>query len=89
MITQAKIEFIFNTDGRYTRAASAKGKVINTESGQFSIAGNNLTFKVMLSGKNINTKPIEKNYTIALSPDGRELKLTSKTGNTAVFYRTH
>jgi hypothetical protein len=89
MITQAKIEFIFNADGRYNRVATAKGKTVNTQSGQFSIVGDKLTFKIQLMGKQINTKPIEKNYTIALSPDGRELKMISKTGETATFYRTH
>jgi hypothetical protein len=88
MITQAKIEFIFNADGRYNRVATAKGKTVNTQSGQFSIVGDKLTFKIQLMGKTINTKPIEKNYTIALSPDGRELKMISKTGETATFYRT-
>ena len=89
MITQAKIAFIFNADGRYNRVATAKGKTVNTQSGQFSIVGDKLTFKIQLMGKQINTKPIEKIYTIALSPDGRELKMTSKTGETATFYRTH
>ncbi|MEN3334951.1 MAG: hypothetical protein V7641_4316 [Blastocatellia bacterium] len=89
MITQAKIEFIFNADGRYNRVATAKGRTVNTQSGQFSIVGDTLTFKIQLMGKQINTKPIEKNYTIALSPDGRELKMISKTGETATFYRTH
>src|SRR5947209_6133779 len=87
MITQAKIELVFNANGRYSRAATVKGKTVNTESGQFSVDGDKLTFKIVLSGKSINKKPIEKNYTIDLSPDGRELKLTSKTGDTAVFNR--
>ena len=87
LITQAKIEYVFNANGRYSRAASVKGKTVNTESGQFAIAGDTLTFKIVLSGKNINTKPIEKNYTIAMTPDGREVRLTSKTGDTAVLYR--
>ena len=89
MITQAKIAFIFNADGRYNRVATAKGNTVNTQSGQFSIVGDKLTFKIQLMGKQINTKPIEKNYTIALSSDGRELKMTSKTGETATFFRTH
>lgn len=89
MITQAKIEFIFNADGRYNRVATAKGKTVNTQSGQFSIVGDKLTFKIQLMGKQINTTPIEKNYTISLSPDGRELKMISKTGETATFNRTH
>lgn len=88
LITQAKIEYVFNANGRYSRAASVKGKTVNTESGQFAIAGDTLTFKIVLSGKSINTKPIEKNYTIAMTPDGREVRLTSKTGDTAVLYRT-
>src|SRR5436309_1791240 len=66
MITQAKIAFIFNADGRYNRVATAKGKTVNTQSGQFSIVGDKLTFKIQLMGKQINTTPIEKNYTIAL-----------------------
>jgi hypothetical protein len=89
MMSVAKIEIVFNADGRYSRAASAKGKTIHTESGQFSIAGDSLTFKIVLSNKTILKPPVEKKYTIGLTPDGRELRLTSKTGDTAVFYRSH
>jgi hypothetical protein len=88
MITQAKIEYVFNTNGRYSRVATVKDKTVNTESGQFALDGDKLTFKIVLSGKSINKKPIEKNYTIALTPDGREARLTSKTGDTAVLNRT-
>jgi hypothetical protein len=89
MMSLAKIEIVFNPDGRYSRSASAKGKTVHTESGQFSITGDTLTFKIVLSNKTIMKPPVEKKYTIVLSPDGRELKLTSKTGDTAIFYRSH
>ena len=89
MIGVADVELVFNTNNRYSRAVSAKGKTVQTESGQFIIEGDTLTFNVILSGKTINKTPIRKYYTIALSPDGRELKLTSKTGETAVFNRTN
>jgi hypothetical protein len=87
MMSVADIELVFNADNRYSRAVTAKGKTVQTESGQFIIEGDKLTFNIILSGKTINKTPIRKEYTIALSPDGRELKLTSKTGETAVFYR--
>jgi pyruvate/2-oxoglutarate dehydrogenase complex dihydrolipoamide acyltransferase (E2) component len=87
MMSQARVEIVFTADGRYSRAVSAKGKTVHNESGQFQIAGDTLTFKITLSNKTINKTPVEKDYTIALSPDGRELKLTSKTGDTAIFYR--
>ena len=89
MMSVAKIEIVFNADGRYSRSATAKGKTIHTESGQFSITGDTLTFKIVLSNKTILRPPVEKQYTIVLSSDGRELKLTSKTGDTAVFNRSH
>ena len=89
MMSVADIELVFNADNRYSRAVTAKGKTVQTESGQFIIEGDQLTFNIILSGKTINKTPIRKYYTIALSPDGRELKLTSKTGETAVFYRAH
>jgi hypothetical protein len=88
LITQAKIEYVFNANGRYSRAASVKGKTINTESGEFHLDGDKLTFKIVLSGKSINKKPIEKNYTVGMSPDGREVRLTSKTGEVALLVRT-
>jgi hypothetical protein len=88
LITQAKIEYVFNANGRYSRAASVNGKTINTESGEFHVEGDKLTFKIVLSGKSINKKPIEKNYTIGMTPDGREVRLTSKTGEVAVLKRT-
>ena len=87
MMSEVKTELIFTADGRYTRAIGAKGKTVQTESGQFSIAGDTLTFSRMLTNKTINNPPVKKAYTVELSPDGRELKLTSKTGETAVFYR--
>jgi hypothetical protein len=87
MMSTAKVQIVFTADGRYSRAISAKGKMVHNESGQFEIAGDKLTFKVVLTGKAINPTPKVKDYTVALSPDGRELKLTSPTGETAVFYR--
>ncbi|HKP10769.1 MAG TPA: hypothetical protein VJZ91_01615, partial [Blastocatellia bacterium] len=87
MMSTAKVQIVFTADGRYSRAIVAKGKTVHTESGQFSIAGDKLTFSVVLTGKTINPTPKVKDYTVALSPDGRELKLTSPTGETAVFNR--
>lgn len=87
MMSEVKTELIFTADGRYTRVIGAKNKTVQTESGQFRIEGETLTFVKMLSNKTINNPPVEKNYTLALSSDGRELKLTSKTGETAIFYR--
>ncbi|HKQ09472.1 MAG TPA: hypothetical protein VJ464_30405 [Blastocatellia bacterium] len=88
LITQAKIEYVFNANGRYSRVATVKGKTINTESGEFNLDGDKLTFKIVLSGKSINKKPIEKNYTVGMTPDGREVRLTSKTGEVALLVRT-
>lgn len=88
LITQAKIEYVFNANGRYSRVATVKGKTINTESGEFHLDGDKLTFKIVLSGKSINKKPIEKNYTVGMTPDGREVRLTSKTGEVALLVRT-
>jgi len=87
MMSTAKVQIVFTADGRYSRAITAKGKIVHNESGQFSVAGDKLTFSVVLTGKTINPKPKAKDYTVTLSPDGRELKLTSPTGETAVFYR--
>ena len=87
MMTGPQVQLVFTADNRYSRSISAKGKLVHNESGQFELAGDKLTFKVVLTGKTINPTPKIKDYTIALSPDGRELKLTSPTGETAVFYR--
>jgi hypothetical protein len=87
MMSAAKVQIVFTADGRYSRSIVAKGKIVHNESGQFEVAGDKLTFKVVLTGKTINPTPKVKDYTVALSPDGRELKLTSPTGETAVFYR--
>ena len=87
MMSTAKVQIVFTADGRYSRSIEAKGKMVHNESGQFSVAGDKLTFSVVLTGKTINPKPKMKDYTVALSPDGRELKLTSPTGETAVFNR--
>lgn len=87
MMSEVKTELIFTADGRYTRVIGAKSKTVQTESGQFRVQGETLTFVKMLTNKTISNPPVEKAYTIALSPDGRELKLTSKTGETAIFYR--
>lgn len=87
MMSTAKVQIVFTADGRYSRSITAKGKIVNNESGQFEVAGDKLTFKAVLTGKTINPTPKVKDYTVALSPDGRELKLTSPTGETAVFYR--
>jgi len=87
MMSTAKVQIVFTADGRYSRSITAKGKIVNNESGQFEVAGDKLTFKAVLTGKTINPTPKVKDYTVALSPDGRELKLTSPTGEMAVFYR--
>ena len=88
MMSAAKVQLVFTADGRYTRAiTTSEGKLVHNESGQFDLTGDKLTFKVILTGKTINPTPKVKDYTVALSPDGRELKLTSPTGETAVFYR--
>jgi hypothetical protein len=87
MMSEVKTNLVFTADGRYSRAISAKGKTVQTESGRFRLEGETLTFVRLLSNKTINNPPVEKNYNIALSPDGRELRLTSKTGETAIFYR--
>lgn len=87
MMSTAKVQLIFTSDGRYSRVIVTKGKMVNNESGQFSISGNTLTFNIVLTGKTINKTPKRKDYTIALSPDGKELKLTSETGEMAVFNR--
>ena len=88
LITKAKVEYVFNANGRYSRVATVNGKTINTESGEFHIDGDKLTFKIVLSGKSINKKPIEKNYTISMTPDGREVRLARNTGEVAVLKRT-
>ncbi|HJQ27416.1 MAG TPA: hypothetical protein VKA60_26260 [Blastocatellia bacterium] len=88
LITKFKVEYVFNANGRYSRVATVKGKTINTESGQFNVDGDRLTFKIVLSDKNIHEKPIEKNYTIRMTPDGREVRLTRNTGEVAVLKRT-
>jgi hypothetical protein len=87
MMSTAKVQIVFTADGRYSRSITAKGKIVHNESGEFNVAGDKLTFKVVLTGKAINPTPKVKDYTVVLSPDGRELKLTSTTGETAVFYR--
>jgi hypothetical protein len=87
MMSDAKAQIIFTADGRYSRVIVTNGKMVNNESGQFSVAGDKLTFSVVLTGKTINKTPKLKDYTVALSPDGRELKLTSPTGETAIFNR--
>jgi hypothetical protein len=88
MMSEARVQLVFTADGRYTRAiTTSKGKLVHNESGQFELAGDKLTFKVILTGKTINPTPKIKDYIVALSPDGRELKLTSPTGEMAVFYR--
>ena len=87
MMGNPKVQIVFTSDGRYSRVIITTGKMVNNESGQFSISGDKLTFSIVLTGKTINKTPKRKDYTIALSPDGRELKLTSETGEMAVFNR--
>jgi hypothetical protein len=87
IMSKLKTQIVFGSDGRYS-LATTDGKTTHTESGQFHIEGDTLVFEMILSDKEIETKPLRKSSKMQLNSDGRELRVISKKGNVAVFFRT-
>ena len=87
MMSKIKTQIIFSPDGKYSLATEAAGQATHTESGQFHIEGDSLVFMMILSDRDIKTTPERKRSKMSLNSDGKELRLVSKTGEVAVFYR--
>jgi hypothetical protein len=88
MISQLKTRFTFNPEGTYRRESRVKGQIYHDDTGQFRVEnGDQLVLVIQMSRKSILNPQIEKRQKISLSPDGEEMKLTSKDGATAVFHK--
>ena len=87
IMSKIKTQIVFTSDGRYSLATTAGGRTTHTESGQFHLEGDSLVFSMVLSDKDIKTTPVTKRSKVTVIGDGRELRVISKKGNVAVFYR--
>ena len=87
-MSEVSAVFYFSPDGTYSRVSQKEGKIYHRDSGQFRIqAPDKLLLTIQTSNREIHNPPIERTHTFSLSPDGDELKLTSKDGSVAVYRR--
>src|SRR5262249_9212342 len=87
IMSKIKTQIVFTSDGRYSLATTAGGQTTHTESGQFHLEGDSLVFSTLLWDKEIKTTPLTKRSKFSVIGDGRELRIISKKGDVAVFYR--
>ncbi|MEW6129265.1 MAG: hypothetical protein AB1757_19655 [Acidobacteriota bacterium] len=80
-------EIVFKPPATYTRSSKKNGKMDHTDSGYYSISGDTLILKIVMSQQQIQTTPVEKRFKFKLSTDGSELKLESDKSKIAVFRR--
>ena len=88
ILTQATTVINFYQDGTYSRSAMKGKHSYHSDGGNYRIDGNQITLMTTMSEGKIHNPPRESTHTFTLSADGRELRLTSSKGNTAVFQKT-
>jgi hypothetical protein len=93
IMSEMKTVINFGADGTYRRGSSKKDKLYHTDSGQFSVNGDQLNLTIQISKKGMESKlhtpPLHKTHKFSLSPSGDELRLIAPDGKVALFRRTN
>ena len=82
---QVATRFTFGPGSDFVRVSKSPGKRDFKDSGQFSIEGDQLVLKIVMSAGKLQVPVVERRHTFALSQDGSEMRLTAKDGKVAVF----
>ena len=86
MISQAKTEITFTTDGSYTRISKRNNNIYHSDAGQYRLEGNDQIVLIIKIGKGkVYNPPLERKHAFTLSRDGEELKMSSDEGKVAIF----